>query len=144
MRPSNDIRVLLLERAGRYSRDNGAVFGRLYINGVYFCDTLENAQFLANEGNYSVSYCDSPRFGRKLPLWYDQGHYPPERGLRIHAGNTKDDSQGCILVGQRFWANGVIANKLKSSKDTLQKLCDIFETDTRNVNDTVLLIRTVR
>ena len=144
MRPSNDIRVLLLERERTYDHKDGAVFGRLYINGVYFCDTLENAQFLANEGNYYILYCNSPKFGRKLPLWYDQGNYPPERGLRIHAGNTKDDSQGCILVGQRYYApNGVITNKLKSSKDTLQKLCDIFETDTRDVNDTVLLIRTV-
>lgn len=143
MRPSNDIRVLLLERERTYDHKAGAVFGRLYINGVYFCDTLENAQFLANEGNYYILYCNSPKFGRKLPLWYDQGNYPPERGLRIHAGNTKDDSQGCILVGQRLCVNNVLSNKLKSSKDTLQKLCDIFETDTRDVNDTVLLIRTV-
>lgn len=144
MRPSNDIRVLLLERDRTYEHKAGAVFGRLYINGVYFCDTLENAQFLANEGNYYISYCDSPKFGRKLPLWFDHYYCPPERGLRIHAGNTKDDSQGCILVGERYYSsNGVITNKLRSSKDTLQKLCDIFETDTRYVNDTVLLIRTV-
>lgn len=143
MRPSTDIRLLLLERDSRCDRTNGAVFGRLYINGVYFCDTLENGRFLANEGNYSVSYCDSPRFGRKLPLWFDNGNCPPERGLRIHAGNSKDDSQGCILVGERYFStSGVISEKLKSSKDTLQKLCDIFETDTK-ADDTVLLIRTV-
>jgi hypothetical protein len=142
MRPSTDIRVLLLER-DLLSEKNGAIFGKLYINGVYFCDTLENKRFLASNGNYYIQYCDSPKFGRKLPLWYDQGNYPPERGLRIHAGNTKDDSQGCILVGKRLWVNNVLSNKLKSSKDTLQKLCDIFETDTRDVNNTVLLIRTV-
>lgn len=144
MRSSNDIRVLLLERERAYAHKAGAVFGRLYINGVYFCDTLENAQFLANEGNYFILYCDSPKFGRKLPLWYDQGNYPPERGLRIHAGNTKDDSQGCILVGERYYnSSGTISDRLKSSKDTLQRLCNIFDTDTRDVNDTVLLIRTV-
>lgn len=143
MRPSTDIRVLLLERDGRCDRTNGAVFGRLYINGVYFCDTLENGRFLANEGNYSVSYCDSPKFGRKLPLWFDNGSCPPERGLRIHAGNSKDDSQGCILVGERYWnSSGTISDRLKSSKDTLQRLCNIFDTDTR-VNDTILLIRTL-
>ena len=143
MRPSTDIRVLLLERDLR-SEKNGAIFGKLYINGVYFCDTLENKKFLASNGNYSVSYCNSPKFGRNLPLWFDHGSYPPERGLRIHAGNTKDDSQGCILVGERYYSSsGCITEKLKSSKDTLQKLCNIFETDTRAVNDTVLLIRTV-
>jgi len=142
MRPSNDIRVLLLER-DLLSEKNGAIFGKLYINGVYFCDTLENKRFLASNGNYYIQYCDSPKFGRKLPLWYDQGNYPPERGFRIHAGNTKDDSQGCILVGERYYSsNGVITERIKSSKDTLQKLCDIFDTDTK-VNDTVLLIRTV-
>lgn len=141
MRPSTDIRVLLLER-DLLSEKNGAVFGKLYINGVYFCDTLENKKFLVSRGNYSVSYCDSPKFGRKLPLWFNSSN-PPERGLRIHAGNSKDDSQGCILVGERYYStSGVISEKLKSSKDTLQKLCDIFETDTK-VNDTVLLIRTV-
>jgi len=143
MRPDIDIRVLLLERDRHYDTKNGAVFGRLYIDGVYFCDTLENEKFLADEGNYSISYCHSPRFGRNLPLWFDRGHYPPERGLRIHAGNSKDDSQGCILVGERYYSsNGVITDRIKSSCDTLQKLCDIFETDTK-VNDTVLLIRTL-
>ena len=143
MRPNVDIRVLLLERDRRCDIKNGAVFGRLYINGVYFCDTLENGKFLADEGNYSISYCDSPKFGRKLPLWFDRGHYPPERGLRIHAGNSKDDSQGCILVGERYYSSsGCITEKLKSSKDILQKLCNIFETDSR-INETVLLIRTL-
>ena len=142
MRPSTDIRVLLLER-DLLSEKNGAVFGKLYINGVYLCDTLENKKFLARDGNYEIQYCDSPRFGRKLPLWFDHCSYPPERGLRIHAGNTKDDSQGCILVGERYYSsNGTISDRIKSSKDTLQKLCDIFDTDTK-VNDTVLLIRTV-
>ena len=48
-------------------------------------------------GWYKLTLTLSPRFGRVLPLL----HYVPGfEGIRIHAGNNRDHTAGCILVGQ--------------------------------------------
>ena len=139
MSPSKDIRVLLLERNTSDIRDE-AVHGNLFINGVFYCNTLENAETLVPNGLYDVVYNHSPKFGKKLPLFFNNSDCKPERGLRIHAGNSKDDSRGCILLGSRYWTGGVISNKIKSSSVTVERLCDLFETDDKS-NRTILVIR---
>ena len=43
----------------------------------------------------------SPRFKTWLPLLVgDQEFSKKWQGIRIHAGNTAKDTQGCILVGK--------------------------------------------
>ena len=80
--------------------------GKLYIDRKLFCDTLEpptvpNARHPKGaipEGWYKVTVTRSPKFGRLLPLL----HYVPGfEGIRIHAGNNRDHTSGCILVGER-------------------------------------------
>ena len=80
--------------------------GKLYIDRKLFCDTLEpptvpNARHpkgAISEGWYKVTVTRSPKFGRLLPLL----HYVPcFEGIRIHAGNNRDHTSGCILVGER-------------------------------------------
>lgn len=55
-------------------------------------------------GTYEVSITKSERFGRMLPLVLD---VPNRRGIRIHPGNTKADTDGCILPGFLDTADGV-------------------------------------
>lgn len=144
MRPNNDIRVILVERdQDLYSSELG-IFGKLYINGTYFCDTLENRNFAVPCGLYEIDYNDSPKFGRKLPMFFDKGKYDPSMGLRFHAGNSPDDSRGCILVGERYWLpSGVVAKKLRYSRNWTERLCNIFDHDDRRVTKTILVVASI-
>jgi hypothetical protein len=89
--------------------------GKLYINGEYFCDTIEdkvrdlnkNGVFDNGEtkikgktaipyGKYEVVWAYSPRFKRYTPRLLNVNSFS---GVLIHAGNTANDSEGCILLG---------------------------------------------
>lgn len=48
-------------------------------------------------GRYRVEVTYSPKFKRWLPVLHD---VPGFTGIRIHAGNTSADTDGCILVGK--------------------------------------------
>ena len=82
---------------------NDAVLGSLYVGGVKVCDTLENNAKLIPCGEYNLNVSKSPKFGRMLPLIYND-EVPMRRGIRIHVGNSVKDTTGCILVG--FGRNG--------------------------------------
>ena len=84
----------------RYNRTETAILGSLYLNGAFICYTLENAAKAIPAGLYSIENSRSPKFGRELPLLFsDKG--PSRRGVRIHAGNTYQDSAACGLVGMK-------------------------------------------
>lgn len=89
--------------------------GKLYVNGKYLCDTLEdpvrdinkNGKFDGNEvkipgntaipyGTYDMTLSMSPKFKRILPLVENVNSFI---GIRIHAGNSTKDTEGCILPG---------------------------------------------
>ena len=76
----------------------------------YFCDTLEptwrdyaNGAYKVKgrsaipEGRYAVVISYSPKFKQWLPILLG---VPKFEGIRIHAGNTAKDTEGCILVGK--------------------------------------------
>lgn len=80
--------------------------GNLYIDGAYFCDTLEDVvrkgpkirgKTAIPAGEYPVIVTQSPKFKRLMPLVCD---VPNFTGIRIHRGNTHEDTAGCILVGK--------------------------------------------
>lgn len=54
-------------------------------------------------GRYRVAWTMSARFGHMAPLLLD---VPGRRGIRIHAGNTEVDTEGCILPGLHVAADG--------------------------------------
>ena len=61
------------------------------------------------EGSYRVLVTLSPRFKEWLP--YVQG-VPDFEGIRIHAGNYPDDTQGCILVGENRLKGMVVNSRI--------------------------------
>ena len=84
----------------RYTRTETAILGSLYLNGAFICYTLENAVKAIPAGLYSIENSKSPKFGRELPLLFSD-KVSSRRGVRIHAGNTYQESAACVLVGMK-------------------------------------------
>jgi len=110
----------------RIAKRKTYTIGRLYIRQQvmdeylpgyedhYFCDTLEptwrdyaNGAYKVKgrsaipEGRYAVVISYSPKFKQWLPILLGGPEFNRKwQGIRIHAGNTAKDTEGCILVGQ--------------------------------------------
>ena len=84
----------------RYTRTEKSILGSLYLNGAFICYTLENDAKAIPAGLYSIENSKSPKFGRELPLLFSD-KVPSRRGVRLHAGNTYQDSAACVLVGMK-------------------------------------------
>ena len=92
--------------------------GKLYINGDYFCDTLEDVvrpieekiygKTAIPEGTYTIVLTMSNRFKKILPLLLQ---VPKFEGVRIHSGNTAADTEGCILVGKNTEKGKVLESR---------------------------------
>jgi hypothetical protein len=100
--------------------------GRLYIDGIYHSDSLEDpvrdlsdynhdgdfddqgegkiyGQTAIPAGEYKVIVSHSPKFNKRLP---ELLKVPGFTGIRIHAGANVKHTEGCILIGE---------NKVKGS-----------------------------
>ena len=104
---------------GLYNKDT--TIGKMYIDGTYFGYTLEdtvrawgikvNAHTAIPAGRYQVKITYSSRFKRDMPVIYNVDTDPPYmlkeggiefKGIRIHGGNTHENTEGCILVGENL------------------------------------------
>jgi len=105
------------------------IIGDLFVDGVFFCHTLEDekradglkvyGETAIPSGTYNVILSVSNRFKRLMPLLLD---VPMFKGIRIHGGNTSKDSHGCPLVAfntdyKKIWgtAEKKLTAKLKEA-----------------------------
>ena len=119
----------------RIARKAEYTIGRLEDeNGKKLCDTLEPTwrdyrggelkipkKSAIPEGSYRVVVTKSRRFQKYLPLLVG---VPGFEGVRIHAGNTSRDTEGCILVGQNLQVGKVLWSRI-----TLEKLMKLIENE---------------
>ena len=83
--------------------------GKLYVNGVFECFTVEdtdrkleaggtkiNAKTAIPKGTYDVTISMSIRFKKFLIEVLKVNGFA---GIRIHSGNSSKDTEGCIIVG---------------------------------------------
>lgn len=102
----------------RIYRGADYTIGRLYIGPYeYLCDTLEPTTLKGYgkgraiaPGRYTVVVTWSPRFKRWLPLLVG---VRGRSAIRIHAGNTPKDTEGCILVGRNSIPGCVLGSREK-------------------------------
>lgn len=113
-----------------------ATLGSLYWQEtIKECDTLEDTVRPPGEkvqhstaipaGTYQVVIDMSQRFKRLLPRLLN---VPGFEGIRIHAGNTEQDTSGCILVGQAVPSGQLICSR-DTFDDFFQKLTLILQID---------------
>lgn len=87
--------------------------GKLYIDGDYFCDTLEPSTSVKEHpavktGIYSLSIVWSPKFGCYMP----RIEVPNRSGILFHVGNYPHDTKGCVLLGMNTIKGSVTASKV--------------------------------
>ena len=142
----------------RIAKKSKYTIGKVYIDGQYICDTLEDADRGLNQnmslkeinskkvygetaiptGTYKVDMNTvSPKFknrswakpyGGKLPRLV---LVPGYDGVLIHPGNKAEDTLGCILVGENK-AVGQVLN----SQVTFKKIMSIL---TKGTNITITI-----
>lgn len=112
--------------------------GKLYIDDTYFCDTLEDTVRDTNKsgkfdngeqkikgktaipyGTYEIKWTYSPRFKKYTPQLMN---VPSFEGIRVHAGNTSADTEGCLILGENKQVGKVL-----NSRATINKFYPIIK-----------------
>ena len=135
----------------RSYRGNNYTVGHLYIDGKFFCDTMEDVDRGLNDrmpltqiksikikgktcipyGTYAVSMdIQSPKYSNYTKYPYALAvkgkmprvmDVPGFEGVLIHPGTTANDTEGCLLVGENK-----VKGKLINSQITWKKLCKML------------------
>lgn len=147
----------------RIAKKDTYCIGKLYINGIYFADTLEDTdrgltqsmplsqikkikiqdKTAIPKGTYKVTLdVISPKYSKKdfYKRFANGGrvprllNVPGWEGVLIHTGNyANPDSSGCILVGKNTKV-GMVTD----SRDTFIKLYQILLKDKDNIELTII------
>lgn len=126
---------ILLER--KFKNENSTE-GNLYINGKWFCNTIEDkvraktglwrralkiyGKTAIPYGRYPVMVTWSNKFNRMLTGVFN---VPDFEGIRIHNGTSEMSSAGCIIVSYKDDDKN---HRLINDKAAMNDLCDIVKT----------------
>lgn len=123
----------------RIAKKETYTIGKLYLDGVYFCDTIEDKDRGLNQtmsindikkkkvygetaiptGTYKLVIDYSNRFKKNMAHILN---VPGYEGIRIHTGNSAKDSLGCIIVGKNK-----VVGKVVESRNTYNQLFPILQ-----------------
>lgn len=147
----------------RIAKRNTYTIGKLYIDGKYFCDTIEDkdrglkqtmsiseikskkvySQTAIPTGTYKVAMnVVSPKMSKKAV--YQQIcngrvprllNVPGYEGVLIHIGNTAEHSAGCVLVGKN-----TVVGKVLNSTETFRNLYAILDKANKNKEEITITI----
>lgn len=117
----------------RFLFQDKATIGKLSIDGLFFCYTLEDIirdakvqnKTAIPAGHYAIMITWSPKFQRLLPLLIE---VPGFDGIRIHPGNSDKDTAGCLLVGDSYGEDWIT-----NSRVTFDKLYEKLLSDKSNL-----------
>lgn len=113
----------------RIAKRDTYTIGKMYLDGKYFCDTLEDTDRNLKQtdsissikkvkvpnktaiptGTYELIVNMSPKFKRRLPRLLN---VPGFDGILIHRGNSDRETSGCLLVGE----NKIVGKVINSTK----------------------------
>ena len=132
----------------RIAKKEGYTIGRMYVDGAYFCDTLEDTdrglrqdmslrEIIGKKvagktaiptGRYELELGTiSPKFGGRSWAKCCGGKVPRLEGVKgysgvlIHVGNSEKDTEGCILVGLNS-----VKGRLVNSASTFARLMELL------------------
>ena len=141
----------------RIARREKYTIGRLYVEGKYFCDTIEDKDRGLSQalpvtvnknlkrrgvtaipvGRYRVTLAvQSPKYKDRQQYAFCKGYVPrllnvpAYEGVLIHIGNTSKDTEGCILVGENK-----VVGKVINSTNTFYRLYERL----RNATDLIYI-----
>jgi hypothetical protein len=118
----------MLIEVKRFEFKDTHTIGKMYVDGIYECYTLEDAVRNGTKvigktaipiGTYKLIIDASTRFKQDMPHILD---VPDFTGVRIHAGNTSADTDGCILLGSTWAGKDFIGNSKIAYKKLFDKL----------------------
>lgn len=137
-----------------YTISNVYVDGKRFGDGTHYCSCLEDKdrglrqdmdlstiRFMKKphitaipSGKYRVEITYSPKFKKNLPLIENVKGF---EGIRMHSGNTENDTDGCLLFGwngqkgkvlnSKYWCDKLFAKIDAEQKKGLQVWLTIEE-----------------
>lgn len=108
------MKTLVLQR--KWATDKSTI-GELSLGSKRLCFILEDVvrpvkikgKTAIPAGKYKVIVTPSNRFKRELPLLLNVPNY---EGVRIHPGNSAEDTEGCLLPGLERSTDRVLASRV--------------------------------